>query len=109
MQRAPVAPGRNLSVGAAGLLQSAVAGHGDDRVVAGAFRLQAVEKRLGELHGGDLTTADHLAELPDAGEDHTASRRRAHFGASDAAYIIVSPPVRLAYTPPGTSAPDILM
>ena len=69
VERAEVAAGRELPLGAPRLVHRALARERDDGIVAGAERLEPMEERLGELDRRHRARADHFAELAKRDED----------------------------------------
>ena len=76
MERAEVAAGRELPLGAPRLLHRALARERDDGIVAGAERLEPMEKRLGELDRRHRARADHSAELAKRDEDRLVAHEQ---------------------------------
>ena len=76
VERAEVAAGRKLPLGAPRLLHRALARERDDRIVAGAERLEPMEERLGELDRRHRARADHSAELAKRDEDRLVAHEQ---------------------------------
>ena len=80
MERAEVAAGRELPLGAPRLVHRALARERDDGIVAGAERLEPMEERLGELDRRHRARADHSAELAKRDEDRLVAHESARNG-----------------------------